>query len=92
MKAALLKRLHHLEEVRAAEPRPVESQFATSRSCRRITPENDTSLPWAGYRTGSTNGTSGQALRQRMKTRTTPRRPSESSWWKQNTGSMALRR
>jgi hypothetical protein len=33
----------------------------------RITPENDTSLPSAGYRTGTTNGNSGQAWRQRMK-------------------------
>ena len=76
MKAGLLKRVQLLEKCELPNPAPLNCSSATSRSCHRITPENDTSLPWAGYRTGSTNGKSGQARRQRMKTRAAPRRSS----------------
>ena len=82
MKAALLKRLQRLEVVSATEHRPVELQFGY---LKKLPPDYTGErhvVPWAGYRTGSTNGKSGLAWRQRMKTRTAPRRSFASIWWK----------
>jgi hypothetical protein len=54
MKAALVKRPQRLEECELPNPGPANCSSATSRSCRRITPESGTLLPWTGCRTGST--------------------------------------
>ena len=60
---ALLKRLQRLEEVRAAEPRPVELQFGY---LKKLPPDYTGErhvVNWAGYQRGTTNGKSGRARR-----------------------------
>ena len=70
IKAALLKRLQRLEEVRAAEPRPIELQFGyLKRLPPDYTGERHGVSPGAGYRAGTTNGKSGQARHRPTKMR-----------------------